>query len=101
MVQNGHSGAKLWVTEFGWAVGSGSSVPESYGYARDNTREEQASWTSQAFSMARDSGYVGGMFLWNLNFSIVAAGSEQSLWSVYDEDFAPTITVPAVRDTPH
>ncbi len=101
MVQNGHSGAKLWVTEFGWAVGSGSSVPESYGYARDNTREEQASWTSQAFSMARDSGYVGGMFLWNLNFSIVAPGSEQSLWSVYDEDFAPTITVPAVRDTPH
>jgi LysM repeat protein len=101
MVQNGHSGAKLWVTEFGWAVGSGSSVPESYGYARDNSREEQAAWTSQASSMARDSGYVGGMFLWNLNFAIVAPGSEQSLWSVYGEDYAPTITVPAVRDTPH
>jgi LysM repeat protein len=101
MVQNGHAGAKLWVTEFGWAVGSGSAVPESYGYARDNTREEQAAWTSQAFSMARDSGYVGGMFLWNLNFAIVAPGSEQSLWSVYDDDFNPTITVPAVRDTPH
>lgn len=101
MVQNGHSGGKLWVTEFGWAVGSGSSVPESYGYARDNSREEQAAWTSQAFSMARDSGYVGGMFLWNLNFAIVAPGSEQALWSVYGDDYAPTITVPAVRDTPH
>lgn len=101
MVQNGHSGAKLWVTEFGWAVGDGASVPESYGYARDNSREEQAAWTSQAFAMARDSGYVGGMFLWNLNFAIVAPGSEQSLWSVYGEDFAPTITVPAVRDTAH
>lgn len=100
MVQNGHSNAKLWVTEFGWAVG-GSNPPQGYGYAQDNTREEQAQWTSIAFSMARDSGYVGGMFLWNLNFEIVAPGSEQALWSVYGEDYAPTITVPALRDTPH
>jgi LysM repeat protein len=101
MVQNGDTGAKLWVTEFGWAVGAGAEVPESYGYARDNSQEEQAQWTSQAFSMARDSGYVGGMFLWNLNFAVVAPGQEQSLWSVFDDEFRPSITVPAVRDTPH
>jgi hypothetical protein len=100
MVQNGDAGAKLWITEFGWAVGAGAEVPESYGYARDNTAEEQAQWTSQAFSMARDSGYVGGMFLWNLNFAVVAPGQEQSLWSVFDGEFRPTLTVPAVRDTP-
>ena len=51
--------------------------------------------------MARDSGYVGGMFLWNLNFAVVAPGQEQSLWSVFDDEFRPSITVPAVRDTPH
>lgn len=100
MVQWNDSGKKLWVTEFGWAVGSGT-LPAGYEYAADNSREEQAGWTSQAFSIGRNSGYVGAMFLWNLNFAIVMPGSEQALWGVYGPNFSPTITVPAVRDTPH
>ncbi len=100
MVQQGDSAKQIWVTEFGWAVG-GDNVPSGYGYARDNTREEQAYWTAQAFSIGRDKGYVGAMFLWNMNFAHVQPGSEQALWSIYGSGYLPTITVPAVRDTPH
>ncbi|MGH2545127.1 MAG: hypothetical protein ACRDIB_20240, partial [Ardenticatenaceae bacterium] len=99
MVQHGDSGTPVWVTEFGWAVGDGE-IPDGYGYAADNSREEQASWTSQAFSIARDRGYVGAMFLWNMNFADVQPGSEQALWSIYQSGYAPTLTVPAIRDTP-
>ncbi|MBA3531918.1 MAG: LysM peptidoglycan-binding domain-containing protein [Ardenticatenales bacterium] len=99
MVQAGDGGKMLWVTEFGWAVGDRRI--EGYEFAADNTREEQAAWTAQAFAIARTSGYVGAMFLWNMNFAVVQPGSEQALWSVYGTDYAPTITVPAVRDTAH
>jgi LysM repeat protein len=99
MVANSDSNKKLWVTEFGWGVASGSA-PSGYEYTLDNSREEQAVWTSQAYSMGRDYGYVGAMFLWNLNFAFVAPGSEQSLWSVFDESFNATMTVYGVRDIP-
>ncbi len=99
MVQNGDSAKKLWLTEFGWAVGEGT-VPDGYQYALDNTREEQALWSSQAFSIGRDRDYVGTMILWNMNFADVAPGSEQALWSIYRQGYSPTISVPAIRDTP-
>jgi hypothetical protein len=32
--------------------------------------------------MAREWGWVEAMFLWNLNFSVVAPESEKAMWSV-------------------
>jgi hypothetical protein len=80
MVANGDSNKLLWPTEFGWAV---SSTPQTnYEYAADNTREEQAQWITEAFRQAREWGWVGPMFLWNLNYGITRPGSEQAAFSI-------------------
>ena len=77
---NGDSNKLLWPTEFGWAV---SSTPETgYEYAADNTREEQAQWISEAYQQAGSWGWVGPMFLWNLNYGITRPGSEQAAFSI-------------------
>jgi hypothetical protein len=80
MVANGDSDKRLWPTEFGWAV---SSTPQTgYEYAADNTREEQAAWVVEAFQQAEAWGWVGPMFLWNLNYDITRPGSEQAAFSI-------------------
>lgn len=80
MVANGDADKLLWPTEFGWAV---ANVPQvGYEYAADNTPEEQALWIVEAFQQARDWGWAGPMFLWNLNYDVTQPGSELAAFSV-------------------
>lgn len=71
MVQYGDANKQLWATEFGWASSS-NPYPE-YSYARDNSEEQQAAYLVRAFQIGKEKGYMGPMFVWNLNF---AAGAE-------------------------
>ncbi len=74
MVANGDTAKTIWPTEFGWAV---SSNPQAgYEYARDNTYEEQAQWIVEAYQQGKAWGWVGTMFLWNLDYGVTAAGTE-------------------------
>jgi len=66
MTQNGDSGKKIWVTEFGWAVDP--NPKKGYEYAKSITLEQQAQWTLTAFQRMKSYGYVGAAFLWNLDF---------------------------------
>jgi hypothetical protein len=80
MVANGDAGKLLWPTEFGWAV---SATPQTnYEYAADNSREEQAQWIVEAYQQAKAWGWVGPMFLWNLNYDVTRPGSEQAAFSI-------------------
>jgi hypothetical protein len=80
MVANGDTNKKIWPTEFGWAVSS--SPPANYEYAGDNTRQQQAEWIVSAFQQAKAWGWVGPMFLWNLNYGVTLPGSEQAVFSI-------------------
>ncbi len=80
MVANGDGGKRIWPTEFGWAIGP--AVNNNYGYANDNSPEEQAAWLVQAYQMARSWGWVGPMFLWNLNFGITNPGTELAQFGI-------------------
>jgi hypothetical protein len=80
MVANGDNAKTIWPTEFGWA--SSSSPPAGYEYARDNTLQEQAQWTVEAYQQAKQWGWVGTMFLWNLDYGVTAAGKELAMWGV-------------------
>ncbi len=74
MVANGDGNKAISPTEFGWAV---SGNPQAgYEYARDNTYEEQAKWIVEAYQWAKQQGWVGPMFLWNLDYGVTAAGTE-------------------------
>ena len=77
----------IWPTEFGWAVSS--KLYPNYAYAQDNDYQEQADWTVQAYQMMKNWGWVAAPILWNLNFRIVAPGTEREQWGILDTDWSP------------
>ncbi len=80
MKKYGDGRKKVWPTEFGWATNWIGDA--SYGYAQDNTRSEQAKWTVEAYKLMKQWGFVGVAFLWNLNFEVVAPGTEKAQWGI-------------------
>ena len=86
-VNYGASDKTIWPTEFGWA--STSSPVKNYEYAGDNSLTQQAEYTVKAYQMGKEWGWVGVMFLWNLNFKVVAPGSEMAQWGIVNEGWGP------------
>lgn len=73
MCSFGDCNTRLWSTEFGWASSEGIGICQDWSgcpFAGMNTEQEQANWTVRAYEIARASGYMGVMFLWNLNFGL-------------------------------
>ncbi len=77
----------LWPTEFGWAAGG--ALHPSYGYANDNSREEQAAWTVEFYQWMKNTGYVGPAFLWNLNYGMTHPTLELAQWGILDAGGGP------------
>ncbi len=98
MVVYGDANKRVWPTEFGWAVGP--AVNNSYAYANDNDYGEQAAWTAEAYTMMRNWGWVGPAFLWNLNFRVVADGTEKAQWGIVRNDYSPLPVYEALRALP-
>lgn len=94
----GASNKLIWPTEFGWAAG-GAYHP-AYKYADDNSYEEQAAWTVEAYTMMRNWGWVGPAFLWNLNFRVVANGTEKAQWGIVGPGWEPLPVYDALRSMP-
>jgi polysaccharide biosynthesis protein PslG len=61
----------LCITEFGWPTAEGMTIPVKQGFefAKDNSLQDQANYTVQAFQLMRQWGFVKIAFLWNLNFN--------------------------------
>lgn len=91
----GDSNKRIWPTEFGWAAG-GAFDPR-YAYANDNSFDEQTAWTVEAYTMMRDWGWVGPAFLWNLNFRVVADGTEKAQWGIVRNDWSPLPVYTALK----
>lgn len=65
MEEQGDAAKPLWFTEFGWASGDAAS---EWGYAKEISEQAQADYLVKAFQIGKERGYVGAMFVWNLNF---------------------------------
>lgn len=92
MVVYGDSAKRLWPTEFGWASvhGLGVAPAKNYEYGGDNTEQEQSDWLVRAYQMGRDWGWVGPMFLWNLNFGPAAGpNDEKAAFGILYPDWRP------------
>ena len=98
MLVYGDANKRVWPTEFGWAVGP--AVNGAYAYANDNDQGEQAAWTVEAYTMMRNWGWVGPAFLWNLNFRVVADGTEKAQWGIVRNDYGPLPVYDALRNMP-
>ncbi len=94
----GASDKLVWPTEFGWAAG-GAFNP-AYAYANDNSFEEQAEWTAEAYTMMRNWGWVGPAILWNLNFRVVANGTEKAQWGIVGPSWEPLPVYNALKAMP-
>ena len=94
----GGSNKLIWPTEFGWAAG-GAYNP-AYKYADDNDFTEQAQWTVEAYQMMKSWGWVGPAFLWNLNFRVIANGTELAQWGIVDPGWNPFPVYTALAQMP-
>ncbi len=86
----------IWPTEFGWAAGG--AFHEAYGYANDNSFEEQAAWTVEAYQMMREWGWVAPPILWNLNFRVIADETERAQWGIVNNDWSPLPVYTALQN---
>ncbi|GAB4111581.1 MAG: hypothetical protein Fur005_07580 [Roseiflexaceae bacterium] len=105
MVQYGLGDRKLWVTEFGWATRNNTP---GYEFGNNTTYEEQAEWSVRAYQIARSeyAPWVGGMFLWNLNFAVPWQQKEgnplheQASFGVLNGDWSPRPAYNALKNMP-
>lgn len=93
MLKYGDVNKRIWPTEFGWAAGG--ALHPAYGYANDNSYEEQARWTVEFYQMMKNWGFVGPAFLWNLNFHLTNPGTELAQWGIWGRP-----TYDALRNMP-
>jgi hypothetical protein len=75
MVDNGDGDKTIWPTEFGWPVWRFQGDAR-FVFAQQNSLEQQAKFTVRAYELGREWGWVGTMFLWNLDYNITAANTE-------------------------
>lgn len=101
MVANSDSGTYIWPTEFGWGSNDGLNVepaPE-YAFVSYTSLDEQSSYILRGYQLGRELGYIGPMFLWNLNFCpVVGQTGEQCLWSLLDPAGNPRPAYLALED---
>ncbi len=94
----------ICVTEFGWASSEGfGGTPPGFGFADDNTLEEQALFIVRAFDMLRKSGFVRLAFLWNLDFAQkdgIGPTDPNAPYSITDLVGAPRPAFEAVEKMP-
>ncbi len=94
----GAGSKSIMPTEFGWAAGG--AFHDAYRYANDNTLEEQAAWTVEAYQMMKSWGWVGPAILWNLNFRVVANGTEKAQWGIVGPGWEPLPAYNALANMP-
>ncbi|MCB0192347.1 MAG: cellulase family glycosylhydrolase [Anaerolineae bacterium] len=75
MVENGDGDKTIWPTEFGWPVWRFTGDAR-FTFAQQNSLEQQANYTVQAYQLGKEWGWVGTMFLWNLDYNVTAGNTE-------------------------
>jgi hypothetical protein len=93
------SDKKLCVTEFGWPsvedLQGRGQLRDGFGFAADNTLQDQANFTVQAIELMQQWGFVRLAMIWNLNYgaqagwNIGGAVGDNVPWSILGPDFQP------------
>lgn len=93
------SDKKLCVTEFGWPsvedLQGRGQLRDGFGFAADNTLQDQADFTMQAIELMQQWGFVRLAMIWNLNYgaqagwNIGGAVGDNVPWSILGPDFQP------------
>ena len=79
----------IWATSFGWPVLR--YYDKRFDFAKENSLEDQAAYTVRAFELGRQWGWVGPMFLFNLDYARLEPGDALANYSLLTEA-GPTLT---------
>jgi hypothetical protein len=81
MVENNDSSTPIWATEFGWGTGEDTDPPsETNIFVSYTTLGEQAIYVPRAFEVGEELGFIGPMFLYNLNGCLAQLPSIESCY---------------------
>lgn len=101
MADNDDVGTPIWVTEFGWGTNADTEPAEDGSvnvFVNYTDLSEQAAYTPRAFEIGLSLGYVGPMFLSNLNGCAARPGSaEACYYSLTTADGSPRPVYSAVQ----
>lgn len=99
MVDHGDGGTAIWATKFGWGTSEDTDPPsENYVFVSYTTLGEQAIYDPRGFELGGQLGFVGPMFLDNLNGCLVQLGTvEPCYYSLVGLDGAPRPVFAAVQ----
>jgi hypothetical protein len=111
MTQNNDAGTFMWATEFGWGSSEAvlqdqNAVDPNFGFVKFVSQTQQAQYIPRAFELARTLGYVGPMFLFNLNACQIVGNQPQSsefrncYYSLLDANGQPRPAYTAVQNAP-
>jgi hypothetical protein len=88
MTQAGDDSKKIWLTEFGYDS-SDVAVP-GYEYSTYISEDAQARFLVQAFQIARQTPYIGGVMVWNLNYQMAVPQTDEKWgFAVIRSDWSP------------
>ncbi len=99
MVQNNDGSTAIWATKFGWGTSEDTDPPsENYVFVSYTTLGEQAIYDARGFELGAELGFVGPMFLDNLNGCQVQLGTvEPCYYSLVGLDGAPRPVFAAIQ----
>ncbi len=81
------SGKPLCFTEIGYLSPEGyGSLPGNFGWAGGTTVADQAQWLAQAVQVARSTGRVKLMIVWNLNFTSYTSSDPMAGYAIQRRD---------------
>jgi LysM repeat protein len=100
MVTAGDGSTPMWVTKFGWGTSQDTYPPSTINeYVAWTTLGEQAIYNTRAFELGRQFGYIGPMFLYNLNgCAIQAEWEEVCFYGMFDLNGVERPAFAAIRD---
>lgn len=88
MARNNVADVPIYVTQFGWGTVEGGILApagENFEWLNYTSQEEQAIYVAQAFEEGKKLGYIGPMFLYNLNGCAVG-NAEACYFSLIDSN---------------
>ncbi|MCB9451849.1 MAG: LysM peptidoglycan-binding domain-containing protein [Anaerolineaceae bacterium] len=91
MTENQDGSTALWVTKFGWGSSEDTAPPpDSMVYVTYTSLGEQGIYDARGFELGAELGFVGPMFLYNLNgCQVQADGAETCYYSLLGPNAAP------------
>lgn len=90
IVDNKDSGTPIWVTKFGWGTSEDTSPPDKNNiFVSYTSLDEQATYVTRAFELATELGFIGPMFLSNLNGCQAGGDVESCYYSLIAPDGSP------------